>query len=133
MRAHISKWRLLLLGTSLVAGGAASPAAQSPLGAPGSGTQRQVDAAILAALEKHPDPVDALLALHPKRADELAQPHLLRIIDEDTKWMAEGDKLRLQRRGKKFADITDHDEIIEANEMGSMAGESTYVQGLNIL
>ncbi|KAG5982550.1 hypothetical protein E4U55_001737 [Claviceps digitariae] len=123
MRSSTFNWRLLLLGTSLVAVGTASPDAQIPLGGATSKTH-QVDAAILAALEKHPDPVDAFVSLYPERADELAQPRLLYIFNENTKWMTEGDKLRLKRKGKKFADLTDHDEFIKANQMSSKAGEA---------
>lgn len=128
MRASICKGRLLLLGTSLVALGTASPDAQRPLHlhAPGSEKHHhQVDPAVLAALQNHPDPVDAFVSLHPELTDELAQPRLLHIFDEGTtKWLTEGDKLRLKRKGKKFADITDHDEFIKENRINSMAGEA---------
>ncbi|KAG5918063.1 hypothetical protein E4U42_007012 [Claviceps africana] len=112
------------LGTSLAAVGAASADAQLRLSEPKSASHHQADAAVLAALEKHADPVDALLSLHPERADELAQPRLLRILDGDTTWMTEGDKLRLKRQGKKFADVTDHDEFIQANQRSSQAAQA---------
>ncbi|KAG5986049.1 hypothetical protein E4U54_005649 [Claviceps lovelessii] len=37
-----------------------------------------------------------------------------------------GDKLRLKRKGKgkEFADLTDHEEFIKANQMNTMAGEA---------
>ncbi|KAG5921184.1 hypothetical protein E4U53_003827 [Claviceps sorghi] len=96
MRASISTWRLLLLGTSLAAVGTASSSdAQLPLDVPKFAPHQQPDAAVLAALEKHADT-----------------------------WMTEGDKLRLKRQGKKFADLTDHDEFIKAKEMSAMASQA---------
>lgn len=71
-----------------------------------------VDDAILAALKTHSDPVAALISLQPELAAELAQERLLHVVgDQKPEWMSEGDKLRLRRRGKKFVDITDHQEF----------------------
>ncbi|KAI1127250.1 hypothetical protein F5Y10DRAFT_198591 [Nemania abortiva] len=70
-----------------------------------------VDDAILAALEAHPDPVDALVSLRPDLADELAEPRLLHVLGHGApRWMTEGDKLRLRRKGQKFKDITDYQD-----------------------
>ncbi|KAI0405941.1 peptidase family M28 [Xylaria palmicola] len=81
----------------------------SPLPLGGEITTHAVDDAILAALDAHPDPVDALVALRPELVDELAEPRLLHIFGEDApQWMTEGDKLRLRRKGRKFKDITDY-------------------------
>lgn len=74
--------------------------------------QHAVDPAILAALEAHADPVDAFVSLHPEAAAELAEPRLLHVAGEkEPRWMTEGDKMRLRRRGSKFADITAHEEF----------------------
>lgn len=78
-----------------------------------------VDDAILAALDAHPDPVDALISLRPELADELAEPRLLHVVGNDTpRWMTEGDKLRLRRKGQKFKDITDYQEDVGASFAG---------------
>ena len=84
-----------------------------------------VDEAILAALKKHSDPVDALISLQPETAAEFAQPRLLHVFGENKpQWMTEGDKLRLRRQGKKFADITDHEEFY-AQQVDTMAGKAS--------
>jgi leucyl aminopeptidase len=71
-----------------------------------------VDNAILAALETHPDPVDALLSLRPELANELAEPRLLHVLGEDApQWRTEGHKMRLRRKGLKFKDITDYQDL----------------------
>ncbi|KAH8804604.1 peptidase family M28 [Xylogone sp. PMI_703] len=75
-----------------------------------------VDTAILAALDMYADPVDALVSVQPERAAELAEPRLLHVSGErQPEWMTEGDKLRLRRRGKKFMDITDHQDFYAQN------------------
>ena len=81
-----------------------------------------VDAAIFAALEQHDDPVDALLAIQPELAASMAEPRLLEIVGQSTPlWVTEGDKLRLRREGKKFIDMTDHqDAFVSA---GLLAGD----------
>lgn len=92
---------------------------------PSSGLEHFVDDAILAALEKHSDPVDALTFLQPESATELAQPRLLHVFGEpEPQWMTEGDKLRLRRRGKKFADITDHEAFYKEQVDASWAGKA---------
>jgi hypothetical protein len=84
-----------------------------------------VDQAVLAALKTHSDPVAALLSLQPESAAELAQPRLLHVIGEQApEWMTEGDKLRLRRQGKKFVDITDHEEFY-AQQVGTLAGKAS--------
>lgn len=76
----------------------------------------RADPAILAALQLHPDPVDAFLAIHPDSAHELAQPKLLHVAGETgPEWMTEGDKMRLRRSGKKFVDVTDHYDFYKSN------------------
>lgn len=116
---------LLLLGTGLASVGAASQDAQIRLGTSEGPTKHhhfEIDPDILDALKKHSDPVDAFISLHPEMASQLAQPRLLRVFGEPTaKWMTEGDKLRLKRKGKKFADITDH-EVFYAQNVNPMAG-----------
>jgi leucyl aminopeptidase len=86
--------------------------------------------AIFAALKEHSDPVAALVSLHPDFAAELAQPRLLHVFGEHKpEWMTEGDKLRLRRRGRKFIDITDHQNFSEQQVDASWAGnarESNY-------
>ncbi|KAK2596540.1 hypothetical protein N8I77_013426 [Diaporthe amygdali] len=71
-----------------------------------------VDDTILAALKAYPDPVDAMISLQPEMAAQLAESRLIHILGEDKpRWMKEGDKLRLRQKGKKFMDITDHQEL----------------------
>lgn len=70
--------------------------------------------AIHAAIETYPDPVDALIALHPEAAPGLSAPKLIQVVGEEAAWMTEGDKLRLRRSGKKFMDITDYHELYES-------------------
>ncbi|PMD61163.1 Zn-dependent exopeptidase [Hyaloscypha bicolor E] len=83
-----------------------------------------VDEAILAALKTHFDPVAALLSLQPELAADLAQERLLHVVGEQKpEWMTEGDKLRLRRRGKKFVDITDHEESY-AQQVGILSGKA---------
>lgn len=91
-----------------------------------------VDPRILAALDAHADPVDALVSLRPGLAQELAEPRLLLVLGEPKpEWMTEGDKLRLRRNKKKFMDITDHQDFY-AQQIGAQyagkARESTPVR-----
>lgn len=87
---------------------------------------KHVDQAILAALKTHSDPVAALVSLKPDIAPELAQPRLLHVSGErEPEWMTEGDKLRLRRRGKKFADITDHRDFYAQQVGASRAGKAS--------
>jgi leucyl aminopeptidase len=114
---------LLLLSASLLPTSAASQEAQVHLTAP-SKHHHQVDPAILAALEKHSDPVDAFVSLHPEAAEQLSQPRLLHVVGEPSaQWMTEGDKLRLKRQGKKFVDITDHEDFYK-EQVHALAGEA---------
>lgn len=112
----------LLLGTAALSLGTSLPDdqvvfAQSP--------RILSDEAVLAALKAHPDPVEALLSLQPDIAAELAQPRLLHLLgQQEPEWMTEGDKLRLRRRGKKFVDITDHQEFY-AQQVGASAGKAS--------
>ncbi|PYH97635.1 Zn-dependent exopeptidase [Aspergillus ellipticus CBS 707.79] len=53
-----------------------------------------------------------MVFLNPDSAALLAQPRLLHVRGEPKpEWMTEGDKLRLRRSGKKFMDITEHEEF----------------------
>lgn len=89
-------------------------------GSDGAVSTHSVDDAILAALAAHPDPVDALVSLRPELADELAEPRLLHVAGHEApRWMTEGDKLRLRRKGRKFKDITDYQDDVEASFAGS--------------
>ncbi|KAI1814979.1 peptidase family M28 [Poronia punctata] len=78
-----------------------------------------VDNAILSALETYADPVDALVSLRPELTDELAQPRLLHVQGDDkAKWMTEGDKMRLRRKGQKFKDMTDYQDEVATTWAG---------------
>jgi leucyl aminopeptidase len=44
--------------------------------------------------------------------------------EQKPEWMTEGDKLRLRRRGKKFVDITDHEEFY-AQQAGILSGKAS--------
>ncbi|KAJ5614484.1 peptidase family M28 [Penicillium herquei] len=84
----------------------------------------KVDEAILAALEAQSDPVAAMIHLSPESEAFLSQPRLLRVLGESKpEWMTEGDKLRLRRQGKKFVDITDHEEFYANQVHDYTAGE----------
>jgi leucyl aminopeptidase len=113
---------LLLLSTGLISTSAASQEAQVHLTA--GAKQHQVDPAILAALEKYPDPVDAYVALHPEAAEQLAEPRLLRVFGESSaQWRTEGDKMRLKRQGKQFTDITGHEDFYK-EQVNTLAGKA---------
>jgi leucyl aminopeptidase len=95
--------------------------------APNTRADHRVDEEILAALKIYPDPVAALISLHPELAAELVQERLLHVAGEQKpEWMTEGDKLRLRRRGMKFVDITDHHEFYaqQADVSSGKASES---------
>ena len=84
-----------------------------------------VDEGIIAALATHNDPVDALLTLQPETASFLAQPRLLHVVgDQVPNWMTEGDKLRLRKAGKKFVDITEHEDFY-AQQMNIASGKAS--------
>jgi bacterial leucyl aminopeptidase len=84
-----------------------------------------VDEAILAALKTHFDPVAALLSLQPELAADLTQERLLHVVGEQKpEWMTEGDKRRRSRPGKKFVDITDHEEFY-AQQVGILSGKAS--------
>lgn len=86
-----------------------------------------VDDTILAALNTHSDPVDALVSIQPDLAAELAEPRLIHVFGEPKPaWMTEGDKLRLRREHKKFMDITDHQELY-TEQVTSMAGKASEI------
>ncbi|WVW78073.1 hypothetical protein I302_100024 [Kwoniella bestiolae CBS 10118] len=86
--------------------------------------QHEVHPSIFAALDKHDDPVDALLSLKPELEDMMAERRLLRIFGEGPRegvWMTEGDKLRLRREGKKFMDLTESQDMLESKFMAGKA------------
>jgi leucyl aminopeptidase len=88
-------------------------------------TRHFVDKEILTALKTHSDPVAVLVALQPEIAATLAEPRLLHIFgDQKPEWMTEGDKLRLHRRGKKFMDITDHQDFY-AQQVDTLSGKAS--------
>ena len=120
---------VLLLSTSQFALGSTFQDQQAPLAQPPElqdvPTAHIVNQAILAALKSHADPVAALVSLQPESAASLAEPRLLHVFgDGNSEWMTEGDKLRLRRRGKKFADITDHQEFY-AQQVNSLSGKAS--------
>ncbi|KKY32732.1 putative peptidase family m28 [Diaporthe ampelina] len=83
-----------------------------------------VDDTIRAALAAYPDPVDAMISLQPEMAAPLAESRLIHVLSEDKpRWMKEGDKLRLRQDGKKFMDITDHQELY-ADGVGAWSGKA---------
>ncbi|KAL1866864.1 hypothetical protein Daus18300_006567 [Diaporthe australafricana] len=88
--------------------------------------EHAVDDEILAALEAYPDPVDALISLQPEMAAQLDESRLIHVLGEDKpRWMKEGDKLRLRQNGKKFMDITDHQELYaDTNGVGAWSGKA---------
>lgn len=117
----------LLLIASQLALSSASQDKQAPLGppseVPNAQTEYLIDKEIIAVLETHSDPVDALIALQPEIAGNLAEARLLHVIGEKPEWMTEGDKLRLRRQGKKFVDITDHREFY-AQQVDALSGKA---------
>lgn len=130
---------LLLLAQQLFAVGTTA-APEQVVFAPRPG-KHVVDPAILHAIKIHPDPVDALISLQPELADELARPRLLHVYGEkEAQWMTEGDKLRLRRKGRKFADITDFEDFYAKQDtistMGGKAREfnnSFLVESLGLM
>lgn len=121
----------LLLGTrllGLLSLGAAQDAsqAQQHIFTQPRPHHHQVDPVILAALEAHDDPVDAFIALLPESEAQLAEPRLLHVAGEEApQWMTEGDKMRLRRRGLKFADITDHEDFYAQHAVEPLAGKAS--------
>lgn len=124
MAPSTRKSALLLLALGLAGLGAASQDSQVVF-SHNANTHHKVDPAILAALKEHKDPVDAWIALHPEEADKLAEKRLLRIAGEkEPQWMTEGDKMRLRRKGRKFADITDYEEFYKQNALSTQSGKA---------
>ncbi|KAH9214936.1 hypothetical protein DL95DRAFT_364949 [Leptodontidium sp. 2 PMI_412] len=124
---------MLLLSTSHLILGSAIQDKQAILSSPSTNTvnidadtrvEHVVDPAIISALKTHSDPVAALLSLQPDLKSDLAQPRLLHVSGErKPEWMTEGDKLRLRRKGKKFVDITEHEEFY-AQQVDAAAGKA---------
>ncbi|GKT41173.1 leucine aminopeptidase 1 [Colletotrichum spaethianum] len=116
MRYSLSTKLLLLLGSSqLVLGSLSDQVVIAPSVKDGGvvpGTVWAVDSSVRTALEKHSDPVDALVSLQPEMAAKMSEARLIHVFGEKkAEWMTEGDKLRLRRKGKKFRDITDFQEL----------------------
>ncbi|KAK6209000.1 hypothetical protein LQW54_006748 [Pestalotiopsis sp. IQ-011] len=79
---------------------------------------------ILETVESYPDPVDAFIALQPDAAAQLAEPRLLHVIGEDEpQWMTIGDKMRLRRKGKKFMDVTDYNDMYK-EQVNALSGKA---------
>ncbi|KAF8862856.1 Zn-dependent exopeptidase [Acephala macrosclerotiorum] len=116
---------VLLLSISQLALGSSIQDNQVVLApSPNARAEHVVDDAILAALKTHSDPVAALVSLQPEVAADLAQPRLLHVIGEQKpEWMTEGDKLRLRKQGKKFIDITDHQDFY-AQQVDTLSGKA---------
>jgi len=122
MRYALSTKLLLLLGSSQLVLGfpgdqvvIAQTAEEHVAAAAVPGTVWTVDSSVHAALEKHSDPVDALVSLQPEMAAKMAEARLIHVFGEKkAEWMTEGDKLRLRRKGRKFRDITDFQELYDS-------------------
>lgn len=81
---------------------------------------------LLQTIKAHPDPVDAYLALQPEAAAQLAEPRLLHVIGEQTpQWLTVGDKMRLRRKGKKFMDVTNYQDVYEQQQVDALAGRAS--------
>ncbi|KZL79774.1 peptidase family m28 [Colletotrichum incanum] len=116
MRYSLSTKLLLLLGSSQLVLGSPSdqvviaPSAEDNVAVPGK--TWAVDSSVRTALENHSDPVDALVSLQPEMAAKMSEARLIHVFGEKkAEWMTEGDKLRLRRKGRKFRDITDFQEL----------------------
>lgn len=124
MTPSTRKNALLLLALGFAGLGAASSGGQV-IFSQNAAAQHEVDPAILAALKAHKDPVDAYIALHPEEADKLSEKRLLHLSGEkEAQWMTEGDKMRLRRKHRKFADITDYEEFYNQNAISAQAGKA---------
>lgn len=134
MRSAVSA-TLLLLGLSHHVVSSPHQAGQAVLAPPATDEaisnfptahgEHVVDDSILAALSAHSDPVDALISLQPELAAQLAERRLIHVFGQsEAEWMAEGDKLRLRREGKKFRDITDHQELYTGS-VNAQAGKAS--------
>lgn len=106
--------KLQLLFACLAALAQAKPLWESPQQFTLAPAKHDVDPSIWAALEAHPDPVDALLALRPGLAEQMSEARLLEVSGKEAAWMTEGDKLRLRREGKSFVDITEIGERVKS-------------------
>jgi leucyl aminopeptidase len=99
---------------------AATPHVEVP-----TGHVHAVDDAILAALDTYVDPILALTSLQPESAAKLLEPRLIDVFGSPKPvWMVEGDKLRLRRDGKKFMDITDHQDLY-LDPVTSLSGKAS--------
>ncbi|KAF5515400.1 Leucine aminopeptidase 1 [Colletotrichum siamense] len=128
MRYSLSTKLLLLLGSSQLALSASNDQFVIAPASKDAATPFRIhdaDESVLAALKAHPDPVDALLSLQPEKADKLAERRLLHVFGEkEPQWMTEGDKLRLRRKGKKFRDITNHQDLYAEDSVGAWSGKA---------
>jgi bacterial leucyl aminopeptidase len=65
------------------------------------------EAKTLELLALHDDPVDVMIAMNPASAETLGEPRLLDLLNAQApRWLTEGDKLRLKRKGLDFIDLT---------------------------
>ena len=87
---------------------------QSPFDAahnPSHDLETSAETISAALAEASQDPAAALLSLRPDLKTFVDEPRLLLINVEgipQQRWMTEGDKFRLKRRGETFIDITEH-------------------------
>lgn len=137
MRSSITKL-MLLLGAAGAVVSAETPGAQAVL-APSDQTPKhpgdhhdyvteEAQQQILQTVKAHLDPVDAYLALRPEAAAELAERRLLHVSGEqEPEWMTVGDKMRLRRKGKKFMDVTDYQDVY-AEQVGALAGKASMFE-----
>ncbi|KAM3530968.1 hypothetical protein MY4038_004640 [Beauveria bassiana] len=124
MAPSVSKGALLLLALGFAGLGSASQDSQVVF-SHNADAQHKVNPAILTALREHKDPVDAYIALYPEEAEKLAEKRLLRIAGaKEPQWMTEGDKMRLRRKGRKFADVTDYEEFYKKNALSAQSGKA---------
>ena len=135
MRSFACANALLLLSAQLGFPAAAARDTQVILGTGGSTPpshgEHAVHPAVVAALEAHSDPVDAMLAIHPELVASLAERRLLHVRgNKEPEWMTEGDKMRLRRQGKKFVDITEHEEFYK-QQVNAAAGKASELRPPN--
>ncbi|KAM0812139.1 putative Peptide hydrolase [Seiridium cardinale] len=122
---------LLLLGTADLAVSSQGSDAQvvfaastdTPKAANHDYSTKEAQEHLLRVANAHTDPVDAYLALRPEAAAELAEPRLLQVLGEEPEWMTVGDKMRLRRKGKKFMDVTEYQDMYD-EQLAALAGKA---------
>lgn len=133
LRSALLPLALLLSAADLSLSAATDPDAQKVLASePGSTAKAvpvrhdfTVSEAILQAVEGFADPVDAYLSLRPKAAAQMAEPRLIHVMGtEEPEWMTVGDKMRLRRRGLKFMDVTEYQDLY-TTQVEALAGQAS--------